>query len=183
MNTEDIINQKKTVRRIIKEQKQANSQEINLLKSEIIFSKIELLPQFIPAKVVLAYWSLPDEVTTHNFIKKWSENKQFALPIIVGENLELRLFSDVVKMKQASSFGILEPQTGELMSPHDIDFAIIPGIAFDYKGNRLGRGKGYYDRILNQIKGSKVGVGFDFQILDFVPISSFDVPVDIVISN
>jgi len=183
MNQEDIIAQKKNVRREIKELKRSLSDEKIILDSGKIFSQVESLHEFKTSKIVLAYWSLPDEVSTHNFVLKWATKKKMVLPIVVGETLELRGFNGLNGLVTSNSFGIQEPQAGELINPLDIDFAIIPGIAFDAKGNRLGRGKGFYDRILKQTSAYRVAVGFDFQILEKIPVSSFDVPVDIVIST
>lgn len=182
MYQEDINNRKKELRRLIKERKKLFSPQQAALDSEIIFNKIEKFPQFQQADVVLAYWSLPDEVITHQFIKKWAGQKKFVLPIVVGDTLEIRAFNGLESMVTSQSFGILEPKTEELADPKAVDFAIIPGVAFDRKGNRLGRGKGYYDRFLKETNAFKVAVGYDFQILDEVPVSSFDVPVDMVIS-
>jgi len=183
MNHEDIAGQKKAVRRDIKERKQSVSAEKMMLDSRSIFNQIESLPQFKEARLILAYWSMPDEVNTHDFVVKWADQKRMVLPIVVGDTLELRAFNGLNELVTGSSFGIKEPHTGELVNPIDIDFAIIPGIAFDLSGNRLGRGKGYYDRFLKQTQAYKVAVGFDFQILDKVPVAPFDVPVDIVITT
>lgn len=182
MNHEEINSRKKELRRLIKERKKNFSPEKAFSDSEKIFNQIESLQQFKQADVVLAYWSLSDEVMTHHFIKKWAGQKKFVLPIVVGDTLEIRAFNGLESMVTSQSFGILEPKTEELVDPKVVDFAIIPGVAFDRKGNRLGRGKGYYDRFLKETNAFKVAVGYDFQILDEVPVSSFDVPVDLVIS-
>jgi len=182
MYQEDVNNRKKELRRLIRERKKNFSPEKAFCDSEKIFNQIESLNQFKQAKVVLAYWSLPDEVITHHFIQKWAGDKRFVLPIVVGEALELRAFNGVEKLVTSNSFGILEPKTEELVDPKTVDFAIIPGVAFDKNGNRLGRGKGFYDRFLKETYAFKVAVGYDFQILDEVPVSSFDVPVDMVVS-
>ncbi len=183
MYQEDIYNCKKELRRLIKERKKLFSPQQAALDSEKIFSQIEMLPQFQQAEVVLAYWSLTDEVITHQFVQKWAGKKRLVLPIVVGETLELRAFNGVEKLITSNSFGILEPKTEEIVDPKAVDFAIIPGVAFDKKGNRLGRGKGFYDRFLKETNAFKVAVGYDFQILDEVPVSSFDVPVDMVVST
>jgi 5-formyltetrahydrofolate cyclo-ligase len=87
-------------------------------------------------------------------------------------------------MEEESFFGILEPKTGKLVDPAEIDFAIIPGVAFDKKGNRLGRGKGFYDRTLHKLtRAIKVGIAYEFQLIDSVPVSEHDIPVDKVIFN
>ncbi len=183
MNQEDINSRKKLIRQQIREKKKNFPPEESIIASANIFSQVEVLSHFQKAKTILAYWSLPDEVQTHQFILKWAPEKKIVLPIVVGDTLELRKFNGLSSLVSSGSFGIQEPQTEELIDPLEVDFAIIPGIAFDGKGNRLGRGKGYYDRFLKQTKAYKVAVGFKFQIIDKVPVSTFDVPVDIVIST
>lgn len=173
---------KKNIRKLIREKKKTFPSEKASIDSEKIFSKIEQLPQFRDAKILLAYWSLPDEVITHKFVKKWADEKKIVLPVIVGDTLELRRFSGLDTLVTSNSFGVMEPKTEALVNPEDIDLAIVPGVAFDRKGNRLGRGKGFYDRFLTQTSAYKVAVGYDFQIVDEVPVASFDVPVDIVIT-
>ena len=102
----------------------------------------------------------------------------------MGNDLELRLFEGAEQLEQSNHFGIMEPKTGKIVDPKEIDFAIIPGVAFDKKGNRLGRGKGYYDRLMPQFKEiTRVGVGYEFQLVESVPVTQFDLPVDIVICN
>jgi 5-formyltetrahydrofolate cyclo-ligase len=182
MEREDIKNRKIELRRQIKERKRTFTSEKAIVDSDIIFDQIETLPQFLSAKIILAYWSLSDEVQTQKFILKWANKKRIALPIVIGDTLELRAFNGLNSLITSASFGIQEPKTEELIDPEDVDFAIIPGVAFDGKGNRLGRGKGFYDRFLKQTNAFKVAVGFDFQIIEEIPVSSFDVPVDLVIS-
>jgi len=179
----DINLEKKRIRGLIKDLKKKHPEGDRLQHSSIIFNQIESLEQFRIAKTILAYWSIPGEVHTHDFILKWHKSKQIVLPVIVGENLEIRLFSDTFSLSESNSFRIMEPQQGKIINPIEIDFAIIPGIAFDGNGNRLGRGKGYYDRLLNQIKGLKVGVCFRFQLFDSVPVVITDIPVNVVITN
>ena len=85
---------------------------------------------------------------------------------------------------ERGAFGILEP-TGEVFSDYDnVDAAIIPGMAFDGHGNRLGRGKGYYDRLLPRLtKAYKIGVCFPFQYFDEIPSEEHDVVMDCVVSS
>lgn len=183
MNQEDVNSRKKELRKIVKERKKTFSPDNAIVDSTKIFDRVELLPQFKGAKVVLAYWSLSDEVITHGFILKWADKKKIVLPIIVGDTLELRVFCGIEELIKNDGFGIHEPMAGELVDPMDVDFAIIPGVAFDKNGNRLGRGKGFYDRFLKRTRAYKVAVGYDFQIFDKIPVASFDIPVDIVLST
>lgn len=81
-------------------------------------------------------------------------------------------------------YGILEPVKKCRVSPEKIGLVVVPGIAFDKKGNRLGRGKGYYDRFLELLPESvpRIGLAFDFQILPFLPVNPHDLSVDSTIS-
>lgn len=134
---------------------------------------------FQSAQTVLLYFSMNDEVHTHTFIEKWSKLKTILLPVIKGELLELRIYSGNKEMV-TNSYGIPEPQGEAFTNYEQIDLAIIPGMAFDRKGNRLGRGKGYYDKLLPQIKAPKMGICFPFQLMEEIPTEAFDVSMDTV---
>jgi 5-formyltetrahydrofolate cyclo-ligase len=175
---------KRQIRKAIKAHKLTLNPELARQKSAFVFAEIESMDTFQQAKTILTFWSLPDEIDTHEFVIKWAAFKRMVLPVVVGDELELRLFNGVENMQQCNSFGIMEPQTGQLIKPEEIDFAIIPGVAFDPKGNRLGRGKGYYDRTIPLLRNAvKVGIAYEFQLIGSVPVSEHDVPVDLVISN
>ena len=181
---DSISEYKNQLRKLIRQRKKLVNVNEAKTKSEIVFSEVEAMPEFKMANVVLAFWSLPDEISTHEFVMKWSSSKKIVLPVVVGNDLELRLFAGFEKMEQSNHFGIMEPKAGDLVNPSEIEFAIIPGVAFDKRGNRLGRGKGYYDRLMPQFgKIIKVGVAYEFQLLDSVPVDDFDLPVDLVICN
>ena len=151
-------------------------------RSEKILQKMELLPDFIHAKCVFLYYSIPDEVATHLFVKKWSETKKIYLPVIEEGGMRLRLYSPD-KILRTGVFNILEPQ-GDLCTDYNvIDFAIVPGIAFDRQCFRLGRGKGYYDRVLPLLSCAKAGICFAFQIVENVPVDEWDVRMDYVMTE
>ena len=122
------------------------SEEEKRYVSNEIFSRVEQLPEFINAKYVLVYYSLDDEVNTHDFISKYQDKKNILLPVIKDDELVLKKYQDL----RLGKYNIMEP-TGDVFLDYDkIDLAIIPGRAFDLNNNRLGRGKGYYDRFLNK---------------------------------
>lgn len=130
----------------------------------------------------MLYHSLKDEVDTHAFIRKWSRKKRILLPVVVGDDLELRIYTGPDDMA-IGAYGIDEP-TGELFTDYAaIDFIAVPGVAFDRSGNRLGRGKGYYDRLLPRIPSAyKAGICFPFQLVEEVPAEAFDIRMDEVIT-
>lgn len=177
-----ITEQKKQLRRLMRQKKSELTAHDATTSVAAAFAEIEQMEAFLKSKVVLAYWSLPDEISTHEFVQKWWQVKKMVLPVMLGEALELRQFMGVSTLSGNNSFGVMEPISGEIVQPSRVDFAIIPGVAFDRAGNRIGRGKGFYDRLMPQLAGAtKVGVGYGFQLVEAVPTSSFDLPVDVVI--
>ncbi|MDD2277529.1 MAG: 5-formyltetrahydrofolate cyclo-ligase [Bacteroidales bacterium] len=182
METNELIKEnKEALRKEIKVKKSAFNKENYPIESDNVFAQIEQSPAFKEAKTVLAYWSLPKEVETHRFVDKWYKHKTIILPLVVGDILELRVYSGPDCMVVGPSFGILEPQKGEIFTEQSIDFGIIPGMAFDLKGNRIGRGKGYYDKLLKTISVPKFGVCLSFQLVDSVPVDHYDITMDRVI--
>ncbi len=136
------MERKKELRRHIALLKTRHSSSATRQSAEIL-AALEAHPAFRAATTVLLYHSLNDEVDTHAFIQKWSSEKRILLPVVVGDDLELRLYTGPEDMSISRIYGIAEP-TGEIFTDYAaIDFIVVPGVAFDAKGNRLGRGKGY----------------------------------------
>ena len=103
------------------------------------------------------------------------------LPTVVGSNLELHAYTGDTDLTTSADFGIAE-STGPLFTDYtNIDLAIIPGMAFTPDGHRLGRGNGYYDRLLPQLSCKKIGLAFPFQIVDHIPCESHDIKMDMVV--
>ena len=150
--------------------------------SRSVWEQVERDAGFRQARTVLLYWSMDDEVFTHDFVCKWADRKRVLLPCVKGDVLELRAFRGLDSLRPGEGFGIPEP-VGELFADYGtIDLIIVPGVAFDARGNRLGRGRGYYDKILKETGSArKIGVCFDFQFIDDVPVDALDVRMDTVI--
>ncbi len=145
--------------------------------STALLEQIESHPHFINATTVLLYHSLPDEVQTHAFVDKWYRHKKILLPVVVGDILELRHYTGKDCLKEGA-FHIEEP-TGEAFTDYeDIEFSIIPGVSFDKHGNRLGRGKGYYDKLLPLLKSYNIGICYRFQAMEEIPVEPFDRSMD-----
>ncbi len=148
--------------------------------SHNILASLETLAVFKEASIILLYYSLPDEVFTHQFIEKWKDTKTIILPVVVGDDLELRYYTGKQDLA-VGRYNIKEP-IGEVFDNYSaIDLAIIPGVGFDLKGNRLGRGKGYYDRLLPKIDAYKIGICYPLQIIDDIPVEPFDIKMNQVI--
>lgn len=149
--------------------------------ADAVFQRLEQSAAFQLAERILMYHSLPDELETHRFLDKWKSRKKFFLPRVNGVNLELLPYDR--SRLEFGSFHIEEPQGDDTYPIDDIEVVIVPGVAFDRKGRRLGRGKGFYDRLLQSAKITKIGVGYDFQLLEELPMEDHDVAMDMVITE
>ena len=157
--------EKKLLRNEISRRKKTTTETDRKEWSKRLLELIENHPLFKQASTLLLYHSLPDEVQTHEFIDKWSKQKKIILPVVKGDDLELRVYTGT-ECLQKGAYNIDEP-TGELFrEEEEIELAIIPGVSFDNEGNRLGRGKGYYDRLLARISPYKIGICFQFQVAE-----------------
>ncbi len=146
--------------------------------------QVESLPQFKEAQTVLLYWSMEDEVQTHDFVNRWYKEKTLLLPCVDGDDLRLRQYTGPECLKEGEQFGIGEPTGPEFTDLERVEMIIVPGVAFDRTGNRMGRGRGFYDRLLKSTpRAFKVGVAFNFQMVDRVPTEDFDVPMDAVLTE
>ena len=171
---------KKELRAHIKTLKKQHSREALAWQSEKIMERLEHHPYFTKAHTVMLYNALPDEVQTQAFLEKWRFEKTLILPTVVGD--------DIVPVEYAADtrcakgeFNIMEPQNAPYTGSFDL--IVVPGVAFDGRGNRLGRGRGYYDRFLSKHPNvPRIGICFNFQKVDDVPAEPFDIRMDDVVS-
>ncbi|MDD4848182.1 MAG: 5-formyltetrahydrofolate cyclo-ligase [Bacteroidales bacterium] len=178
-----IDEQKQSLRKTIRALKKQLSEEERLKKSKKIWTQFEQLPEFQQAQTVMLYWSMQDEVDTHNFVVRWANQKRIILPSVDGDMLVLKEFTGLQDLKAGERFGILEPSGKTFEHEADIDLIVVPGVAFDHHNNRMGRGKAYYDKTLKNSTAYKVGICFNFQFLDSIPTDQYDVKMDAVIHD
>ena len=157
--------------------------------STLVAGKLEDNEFFLLAKRVLLFYGLDDEVDTRQIIRNaCSKGKIVYLPRC-NKKEELFTMGRVNSLGdlEKSSYGIMEPKQNmhRDYSVEDLDLVILPGVVFDTKGNRIGRGKGYYDKFLKKTgkKTKRIGVAFDFQVLEDVSGRKHDEPVDVVVTE
>lgn len=172
---------KEDIRRKIRARKSLLSDAEKSAAATRVFEMLEKTAAFMMADSVLMYHSLPDELSTLAFIDKWHAQKRFFLPRVNGVNLDILPYDR--SRLQLGSFHIEEPQGDDIVDIDAIDLVVVPAVAYDPRGNRVGRGKGFYDRMLGSCKATKVGVGYDFQLVDEIDAEPHDVRVDIVITE
>lgn len=201
---------KQELRKEIRNRKRQFTQDQLGELSLSVISKLRKHPKVMSAHTLLLYYSLPDEVNTHEWIDELvAEGKRVLLPVVVNDkDMEIREYSGKHDLAEGS-FHIMEP-VGKLFPKEkypEIEVAIIPGMSFDDAGHRLGRGKGYYDRFLAKLCGTeddkggtedvkramkddkkgtevyKIGICFGFQKLQEIPFESHDILMDEVTTN
>ncbi len=180
---------KAEIRKEIKEKlnKQNNTQRLR--KSRLIKKKLFDLAEFKRAEYVMFYIAKDKEVETRFMITGARKiGKKIVVPAILrGEKrIIASLIEDFEKELTLGPYGILQPQSKYIreISSEKIDLVLVPGLAFDERGNRLGRGAGYYDKFLASLPAgtARIGLAFDFQVLKDLPVLSHDVSVTRVIS-
>jgi 5-formyltetrahydrofolate cyclo-ligase len=179
------MTEKKELRRQIKAAKAAVPMEEKLRRSQGIMSQVAELKPFADAEVVLLYWSMDDEVQTHRFVEEqYRAGKTVLLPCVDGDDLVLRQYTGLEQMKAGEQFGIGEPTGAIFDDLGKVGAIVVPGVAFDRQGHRMGRGRGFYDRLLASTPNAyKIGVAFDFQMVPQVPVEPHDKMMDVVVTE
>lgn len=150
-------------------------------KSKTIQEFVIKSKEFESAKVVGTYYAVGSEVTTELIIKRATIlGKKIALPRVEEDKITFYELSSTKSLIRGR-FGILEPPPYEQMN--DIDILIVPGIAFDKKGNRLGYGMGFYDRLLSCKRTFSIGLAYSFQLLENLPHDKYDKRLNAIASE
>ena len=144
--------------------------------------------QFKRASVVMFYLSLPHEIdVTPAILHAWQHEKTVAVPKVSWQQRHM-IPVEITSLETGvatEASGLRNPITGVPVPPEDIDLVVTPGLAFDKKGNRLGRGGSYYDRFFDshQMHACKCGFAFSRQIVEDVPVDNHDEPMDLLVTE
>jgi len=154
--------------------------------SEKICAGLKGQPLFQSARSILFFAPLPDEPDLWPLLNEMlAGKKMIALPCFDEDNEAYlaRRVKDIHVEIMSGKFGIREAASTCVAIPLDgLDLVLVPGVAFDAQGHRLGRGKGFYDRLLKDFAGTKIGIAFDEQIVGAVPVENNDVKMELVIT-
>lgn len=137
------------------------------------------------AKTICTFLSAFKEPDTIEIVRQlWEKKCRVIVPISDTETntLSLSCIDNMDDLKKGA-YGILEPSVVKTADERDIDVILVPGLAFDRHGGRMGFGKGYYDRLLETSSAVKIGLCYDFQLFDTIPTESHDVPMDFIITE
>ena len=170
---------KQRIRELLIQKRRMLAAEERCSLSESILSQLEKMTVFREAKTVLLYYPKNNEVDVLPLFRRYKRDKTLLLPVTHRDRMTAHPYEGNDKMHRGK-FGIPEPTTPEFQGK--IDVIIVPAVAFDRAGNRLGRGGGYYDRFLKkQPHATLIGVGYDFQLVDEVPVRKHDQKVHRII--
>jgi 5-formyltetrahydrofolate cyclo-ligase len=157
-----------------------------LRKSNEIVKRLKNIHELDQSTVVACYISFDNEVYTHGFIREYIKQKEILIPFIDRQTKKLHL-SHLKNWKELQSgcYGILEPEKSSLRikKPSIVDVFLIPGIVFDRYGNRIGYGCGYFDKLLSKLDATKIGLAFDFQVLERIPHEPHDIKMDYILTE
>ena len=163
---------KQRIRELLIQKRRMMSAEERTAQSALILSQLEKMTVFQEAKTVLLYYPKNNEVDVLPLFKRYKRDKVLLLPVTHRRGMTANPYEGNDKMHRGK-VGIPEPTTPPYEG--EIDLIIVPAVAFDKQGNRLGRGGGYYDRFLKkQSHATFIGVGYDFQLVDEVPVRKHD---------
>jgi len=179
---------KAEIRREILKRIKSQGSRIKAEKDRIIKEKLSSSPEFKEAKTIGFYVSLASEVDTRALIDEaLRAGKMVIVPVIIGDDLRFHRIKDRKADLVEGPCGILQPDKSreKPFSKDQMDLVIVPGVAFSKEGARLGKGRGFYDRFLKDLprRVKRIGLAYDLQIIQDLPITPQDVPVDTVISN
>ena len=166
---------------ILEKRSKVSVKEVKSLSQKIRTSLFSL-KEYKSAKAVMFYVSFNKEVSTREMIKEALKTKTVIVPKCVKNEIAPYAIKSIEELKKGT-LGILEPKTKNIFPKEKIDLIIVPGIAFDKRGFRIGYGKGYYDRFLKNLKAKKIALAFEFQVIKKVPENEKDVPVDMVVTE
>lgn len=153
--------------------------------STAVIENLQALDVFQEAACIALYKAIGGEVDLEAlFAHCWALGKRTAVPVF---NAKTRLYemAEITAGTEyfCGNYGIQEPVQPAILPNSAIDLIAVPGVGFDRSGRRLGRGGGYYDRILENFSGAAAGICFDFQIIDLVPAEPHDIPVDYLVTE
>lgn len=179
--------EKNQIRKQMTQMRNSLSYNDLIKKSSLIKENLFSSNEFIKAKKILFFMSLEKEVQTWDMIcQSFQIGKKIHLPITVENSPDLKIarLRDTNIDFVSGAYGIKEPEEGnyDFVDAHEIDLIVVPGLAFDNQGGRLGFGKGYYDRLFanGNPKTLRFGVALDFQVVDSLPQSKDDLPVHLI---
>lgn len=179
---------KRALRQHIRQQLEGMTREELLERSAAVLKHLYEQPEYRDAEVVMIFLSTPYEVDTQQLAQRaWADGKRVLAPRITWEQRRLLPveITSLAGTVEDGEMGIRQPVEGLPVPVEDIDLVLLPGLAFDARGNRLGRGRGFYDRFLAhaRFRGVSCALALEEQVIDHVPTVPTDKPVHMLVTD
>ena len=179
MEMDDYRLQKRALRKEVRAQIASLSEGQRQREANAVFAGLRALHAFHEARTVLLFWSMDDELPTRQAVEALRAERRVALPVVRGDELELYEYTGADCLRAVPPYGIEEPTGTPSVADGDIDLIVVPGVAFDRHLGRMGRGKGFYDRLFARIpRALRIGVCFACQVVPTVPMEPHDWRMD-----
>ena len=174
--------QKAALRKHLLEKRDAISDEFRNISSNKIYQNLKQVDSYINSHNIACYFSIGSEIDTYDIMLDiLKQGKNILLPKIVDNNLKFYVIPDLGKLEKGE-FGIMVPKDS-CKEMEKIDCILIPTIGISRSGDRLGYGKGYYDKFLSSIDAVKIALTYSKQIVKSVPTESHDIKIDLIITE
>jgi len=153
-------------------------------KDKKILAKLCQLAEIKKAQTILFYLPIHGEVDLHGLFEKLKTHKKFILPRVKNESTLHLFYIKTLKDVEKGSFNILEPKLHlKRAALKDVGVALVPGVVFAKNGHRIGYGKGFYDRLLKKLRIPKIGVAYEFQIVENIEVQKHDAVMDMIVTE
>lgn len=173
--------EKKAIRQDICNKRRGMSENMHMAFSESILNRLTALKEYQNAKVIYCYIDVNHEVGTRNIIEHSLKiGKEVAVPRVEGNVMKFFRIHSLEETAEGN-FGIPEPVHNKIPSTPDI--ILVPGVAFSFRMERMGYGGGYYDKFLSAGKVLKIGLAYEFQMHEQIPVEKHDISMDIIVTE
>ncbi len=183
----DIDQKKAELREQLLNRREAIPQKEYQRTSSAIVRRLQELPEYVEAETIHCYVSMNSrrEVDTRGLIKEMlSQDKSVAVPVTNFDDGTLtHIHLTSFELLEKNKWGVLEPASGDQFAAEEMELVIVPMVGGDRQGNRLGYGKGFYDRFLSNVSCPKIGLLFERNVVEEIPVDKHDIPLDKIITE
>ncbi len=185
---QQVAEKKAALRKLMREKRQKMTEEDQQIESVMLDRKISRLADLQERRSLMATYPVRGEAHALGFLKQWLfDNRKLIFPVIKSDTVELLPYQiRTFEMLIPGYRGIYEPdpKLATPVLPSEIEVILVPGLAFDFDGNRLGMGGGYFDRFLTKVSPNAllIGICWDWQLVSSLPTTGHDRPIDIIVT-
>lgn len=185
---QDPLQHKHQLREMLKSHLKEMSPDAIQHQSELIIEHLKRIYTPETPSTIMLYMPMPSEVNVMDLLKLWVETGQrVCVPVVDWDTRKMvaKQIQSIDQPMKKLKFGLQEPESGVVVDPAEIDFIVVPGLGFDDKGARLGRGGGFYDRFLSKLPDEAIrcGVCFDCQMVEQIPVEAHDIRMNLVVTD